>query len=58
MLWDRGVVVASSPRTTTLLDMTDRGLDGVIRASPHYFVSDTQIDQAIEAIGLLASGSS
>jgi cysteine desulfurase / selenocysteine lyase len=54
-LWDLGVVVASSPRTTTLLDMTDRGLDGVIRASPHYFVSDAQIDQAVEAVGLLAS---
>ena len=49
------MVVAASPRTTTLLDMTDRGLDGVIRASPHYFVSDAQIDQAIEAVGLLAS---
>jgi cysteine desulfurase len=55
MLWHRGVIVAVSPRTTTLLDMTDRGLDSVIRASPHYFVSDAQVDQAVAAVGLLAS---
>jgi cysteine desulfurase/selenocysteine lyase len=56
-LWKLGVTVASSPRATTLLDMTSRGLDGVVRASPHYFVSDAQIDQALAAVSTLASRS-
>ncbi|MEV0681389.1 aminotransferase class V-fold PLP-dependent enzyme [Actinosynnema sp. NPDC050436] len=45
-----GVVVSTSHVGSTLLDMTRRGLDGVMRASPHYFVEPAQVDQAVEAV--------
>ncbi|MBW4720068.1 aminotransferase class V-fold PLP-dependent enzyme [Saccharothrix sp. SC076] len=46
----RGVVVTTSHAGSTLLDMTRRGLDEVVRASPHYFVEPAQVDQAVEAV--------
>lgn len=46
-----GVTVSVSARTSTRLDMTARGLDAVVRASPHYFVSPEQVDQAVTAVG-------
>lgn len=52
-LADDGVTVSVSPAASTLLDMTARGLDGVVRASPHYFVSDEQLDEAVRAVDRL-----
>ena len=49
-LWDRKVAVTVSRSGSTLIDMTRRGLDGVVRASPHYFVTPEEIDQALERI--------
>ncbi|MGQ0841008.1 aminotransferase class V-fold PLP-dependent enzyme [Actinokineospora sp.] len=54
-LREHGVTVTVSGRTSTLYDMTRRDLDRVIRASPHYFVSPDQIDQAIAAIAVTAT---
>jgi cysteine desulfurase / selenocysteine lyase len=45
-----GVTVTVSPARSTLIDMTRRGLDAVVRASPHCFVSPEQIDQAVAAV--------
>lgn len=45
------VTVSVSVKTSTQLDMSARGLDAVVRASPHYFVSPEQIDQAVSAVG-------
>jgi selenocysteine lyase/cysteine desulfurase len=53
-LWDLGIAVASIERSNTLLDMADRHLEGIIRASPHYFVANDQLDQALEAVRRLA----
>ena len=44
------VTVAVSGLPSTRLDMTARGLEAVVRASPHYFVSDDDIAAAAEAV--------
>ncbi|MBB5805111.1 selenocysteine lyase/cysteine desulfurase [Saccharothrix ecbatanensis] len=49
-----GVTVTVSSASSTLLDMTRRGLDEVVRASPHYFVQPEQVDQAVEAVSRCA----
>ncbi|NUT50646.1 MAG: aminotransferase class V-fold PLP-dependent enzyme, partial [Saccharothrix sp.] len=49
-----GVTVTVSGASSTLLDMTRRGLDEVVRASPHYFVEPAQVDQAVEAVSRCA----
>lgn len=48
-----GVTVTVSHAASTLLDMADRGLDSVVRASPHYFVSPEDVDAAIGAVAAL-----
>jgi selenocysteine lyase/cysteine desulfurase len=45
-----GVTVTTSGVGSTRVDMTRRGLDEVVRASPHYFVSPEQVDQAVDAV--------
>ncbi|MGW4209916.1 aminotransferase class V-fold PLP-dependent enzyme [Lentzea sp. NPDC004789] len=49
-LWAENVAVTVSLRGSTMIDMTKRGLDEVVRASPHYFVTAEEIDQALERI--------
>lgn len=49
-LWQQNVAVTVSQKGSTLIDMTRRGLDEVVRASPHYFVTPQEIDQALERI--------
>lgn len=49
-LWAENVAVTVSQSGSTLIDMTKRGLDEVVRASPHYFVTREEIDQALERI--------
>lgn len=48
-----GVTVTVSDRSSTRYDMTRRGLDDMVRASPHYFVSDEQIDQAVAQVAAM-----
>ncbi|MBD0322287.1 MAG: aminotransferase class V-fold PLP-dependent enzyme [Aldersonia sp.] len=52
-LADKSVTVTVSPRSSTLIDMTRRDLDSVVRASPHCFVSDADIDQLAAAVAAL-----
>ncbi|MFI6101640.1 aminotransferase class V-fold PLP-dependent enzyme [Lentzea sp. NPDC051213] len=49
-LWDRKVAVTVSQAGSTLIDMSRRGLDEVVRASPHYFVTPEEIDQAVDRV--------
>ncbi|HEY0487442.1 MAG TPA: aminotransferase class V-fold PLP-dependent enzyme [Mycobacteriales bacterium] len=49
----RDVTVTVSSRAGTLLDMDRRGLDAVVRASPHYFVTPEQLDRAVAAVAAL-----
>lgn len=45
-----GVTVTASPAASTLLDMADRGLDAVVRASPHYFVAPKDLERCLDAV--------
>jgi len=54
-LAERRITVTVSGRSSTLLDMTDRGLDALVRASPHYFVSEEQLAEAAAAVSELIS---
>lgn len=49
-LWDEQVAVTVSQLGSTRIDMTRRGLDEVVRASPHYFVTPEEIDQALDRV--------
>jgi selenocysteine lyase/cysteine desulfurase len=53
-LWDQRVAVTVSQLGSTRFDMTRRGLDEVVRASPHYFVTTEEIDQALERVSTSA----
>ncbi|MBY4128006.1 aminotransferase class V-fold PLP-dependent enzyme [Rhodococcus fascians] len=44
------VTVTVSPRSSTRVDMTGRGLDAVVRASPHYFVTFAELDTMLAAL--------
>lgn len=54
-LADSRITVTVSGRSSTLLDMSARGLDAVVRASPHYFVSDGDLTRFVEAVAQLTS---
>ncbi|SNS46526.1 aminotransferase class V-fold PLP-dependent enzyme [Rhodococcoides kyotonense] len=49
-LAEKNVTVTVSHRRSTLVDMTQRGLDAVVRASPHYFVTFDQLDEMVKAL--------
>jgi cysteine desulfurase / selenocysteine lyase len=56
-LRDRNITVTVSTVASARIDMTRRGLDAVVRASPHYFVSPQQIDEAVAAVrGITETG--
>jgi cysteine desulfurase len=50
-----GVTTSVSERGSTRLDMTERGLDSVVRASPHYFVSPDDLSRAVEAVAAVTA---
>lgn len=54
-LAERSVTVTVSHRSSTLLDMSARHLDAVVRASPHYFVSPADADRFLSAVRTLAA---
>lgn len=49
----RNINVSASRRPSTLLDMTERGLDGVVRASVHYYNTEAEVDALLEAVRAL-----
>jgi cysteine desulfurase/selenocysteine lyase len=48
-----GINVSVSPRRYTRIDMEDRGLHEVVRASVHYYNTDAEIEQLTERVALL-----
>ncbi|HVQ91997.1 MAG TPA: aminotransferase class V-fold PLP-dependent enzyme [Mycobacteriales bacterium] len=52
----QGITVAVSAAGSTLLDMRDRDLAAVVRASVHYYNTDAELDRAAAAIAELATG--
>jgi selenocysteine lyase/cysteine desulfurase len=43
--------VTVSGRSSTLIDMSARGLDAVVRASVHYYNDETEIDRLVRTVG-------
>lgn len=52
-LLGKDITVSVSHRGSTLLDMSARGLDSVVRASPHCFVSEEELDRFVSAVAAL-----
>jgi cysteine desulfurase / selenocysteine lyase len=54
-LWSRQVAVAVCPPNASRLDLPARGLaDGVVRASPHYFVTADEVRRFLAEVGELS----
>lgn len=54
LLAERSITVTVSHRSSTLLDMSRRGLDSVIRASPHCFVSPADVQRFVAVLTQIA----
>ena len=50
-----GMQVSVSPPEGTLLDATERGLGNLVRASPHYYNTDDELDQVLRKLDALAA---
>lgn len=50
----RNIAVSITRRSSTYHDMARRGLDEMVRMSPHYFVTEPQLDTAAAAVADLA----
>ncbi|WP_018350569.1 aminotransferase class V-fold PLP-dependent enzyme [Longispora albida] len=53
-LREQDITLVTSRRPSTLIDMTERGIEAMVRASPHYFVSRAQLEtmaRAVRALG-------
>ncbi|MBG6141443.1 aminotransferase class V-fold PLP-dependent enzyme [Longispora fulva] len=50
----RDVTLVTTRRKSTLIDMTERGLEQFLRASPHYFLGPDQLATAARAVADLA----
>lgn len=53
-LAEAAVNVTVSGRSSTLIDMSTRGLDAVVRASVHYYNDETEIDRLVRIVAALA----
>lgn len=53
LLSEKNINVSVSRRSSTLLDMTQRNLQNIVRASVHYYNSEEEIHELIESIARL-----
>lgn len=53
-LSDKGINVSTSSKSSTLLDMEERNLSNLVRASIHYYNTKTEIDQFIRVVKNIA----
>lgn len=53
-LADNNINVSISSKSSTLLDMQDRNLENVVRASAHYYNTEKEIEELIKALSSLA----
>ena len=50
-LSEEGINTSVSPPSSTLLDMEDRDLDALVRASVHYYNTEEEVERFCEALG-------
>ena len=53
LLKEQHINVSESSRKTTLLDLSERGLESVVRASVHYYNSEEEVERFVQAIEML-----
>ena len=49
-LRDRGINVSVSATSSAVIESLERGLPDLVRASPHYFNTDDELDRLVEAV--------
>ncbi len=54
-LSEHGINTSVSPLDSTLLDMESRGLDGLVRASVHYYNSEEEVERFCEVLESVVS---
>jgi cysteine desulfurase / selenocysteine lyase len=54
---DDGIVINESSATWAALDLNAKGLERVVRASPHYFNTDDEVDRLVDVIERLSGRS-
>lgn len=47
------ITTGSPPAASAMLDIGAKGIDGVVRASPHYYNTDAEIDRFLETLALV-----
>lgn len=52
----RGVNTTGQSRVDAALDYDDKGVDGALRLSPHYFNTETEVETAVSALAEIVSG--
>lgn len=55
VLKEQHIHVTESACKTTLLDLSERGLESVVRASVHYYNSEEEVERFVQAIEMLLS---
>ncbi len=56
MLREQGINTSSVDRGSAVLDFDDKGVEGALRLSPHYYNTEDEVDAAVAAIRGLISG--
>lgn len=46
----RGVNTSASPRVVAVIDYDEKGVEGTVRFSPHYYNSEEEIDRAVDEL--------
>lgn len=55
-LTDRNIHCSTSGRSSTLLDMSDRGLDLIVRSPVHYYNTEDEVDRFVDATAEVLRG--
>ena len=47
---DKGINVYTTPKSAAVIDFGEKGIDWVVRVSPHYYNTESEIDLLLEAV--------
>jgi selenocysteine lyase/cysteine desulfurase len=49
-LRERGINTSAIERAYAILDMDEKGVEGALRISPHYYNTEEEVDALVEAL--------
>ena len=55
-LRERGINTSALSRGSAILDFDDKGVEGALRVSPHYYNTGEEIDRLVEELGSILAG--